>query len=164
MTELTSSEYRRRDRDIEATFRDLAKDTLADQPRRTAVAAAIARFVLVAVNRLPGDLAYRVHGDDYWQSRVATALGASVCRVLGHRWDICVPGRPPRIGHLLACSSCTAMPNTDDPDWFHPGTRDRRDFAAVGFELDHDWTTARCCHPASRYQAAPVDDARTPTG
>lgn len=156
MSDLTPAEFYRRDRDIDRTFRDLAKDTLADQPRRTAVAAAIARFVFAAVNRLPRDLAYRVHGDDHWQSRVSTALGATVCRLLGHRWDVCVPGRPPRLGHMLVCSSCTAMPNTDDPDYFHPGTRDRRDFAAVGFELDHDWSTAGYCHPARNYRSEEV--------
>lgn len=154
MTDLTYMQIHETRRAREQMFAADARLALQEQPRRTAAAASIARLVYRLVNSLPEPLRWRLHGADYMDSRVSRTIAATVCRAFGHRWSVCVSGAPPHVGHLLICDSCVGMPNTEDLDWCVPGTRDRRDLAAVAAELDRLWWDAVVAHPYPRQGSA----------
>ena len=142
MSEMTYSEVYRINRAREHEFSEMAQHVFADQARRTAVSAAIGKASMWLLFRLPDRAIGAIQGDDHWHPRFNAMLGAVVCRLLGHRWQLVASGSPPRVGHMLMCETCTDLPNTDDLDRFLPGSRDRRDLAAVAAELDACWQVA----------------------
>jgi hypothetical protein len=132
---------------MERRFHQAAGEVLADQPRRTAIGAAIGESAYRLLHRFPDRIVEAIQGDDYWHPRFSTALEVTVCRLLGHRWELMTSGHPPRqVGHSLFCRTCTDMPSTDDLDRFRPGSRHRRDLAAAAYELNVCWYDAwRAC-------------------
>jgi hypothetical protein len=134
---------------------EVAADLTREAPRRARIAARITAAVFTCIRALPDRLTWRIFRG--YDTALDRPLAALVCRPLGHSWILISAGDPRRgLGHLVMCCGCSRMCNTDDPDAFHPGTRERRDFGAYAFKLDAAYDTARYLHPwPPREEVAP---------
>jgi hypothetical protein len=133
----------------------------SEYPLRVRVAArlggAVVAVAWVIGKRLPhGRYHELLWGGGWDEGAIQRWVGRTICRHLGHWWELCgPPGSPSRnVGHTLFCTTCAMLASTDDLDSFEPGSRERRDAAALGCELDALCWTARYCHPWPQRKSA----------
>jgi hypothetical protein len=144
------STWQNRDKMVREQWRDLRND----YPPRIRIARHLGSALRWAAFHLPNHLRLKWWSDGWSDGPLILASRATICRALGHCWDLVIPGAPRRgIGHMMMCETCSLWVHTDDLDAFHPGSRERRDLAAVGFELNDAAETAWCCYPTDRASA-----------